>query len=70
MNERYIEGLSGIQGFTHKLLGWDNSLVAVPPLDYSHFVDVVLACVDMVTAIRGAVVLGGKRVRVSKRGNG
>lgn len=40
-----------------ELLKGANLLVAVPPLDYSHFVDVVFTREDGVSAICGAVVL-------------
>lgn len=60
MNEWLIEGLSGNKIFTDKLLGWADLLVAIPLVDYSHFVDVVLTCEDGITAICGAIVLGWK----------
>lgn len=53
-----IESLGSNNIFTHELLGWANLLVAIPPVDYSHFVDVVLPCEDGVLAVCGAVVLG------------
>lgn len=52
--------LSGYEIFTHELFGWDNLLVAIPLVDYSHFVDIVLTREDGVTAVCGAVVLGWK----------
>lgn len=60
MNEWLIESLSANRFFTHELLGWADLLVAIPLVDYSHFVDVILTCEDGVTAVCGAVVLGRK----------